>query len=100
MDYIRVMGAIRVTVAVINPADPTKIWDGLFLVDSSVSNCVAPAKHLRAIGIVPQAKRRHGFADGREIDIDIAVARVEFMGEVIGTTMIFGEDDVEPILGS
>lgn len=31
--------------------------------------------------------------------MEIAVAQIEFMGEVIGATVIFGKDDVEPILG-
>jgi predicted aspartyl protease len=47
----------------------------------------------------PRAKRKHELADGSEISLDIGVASVEFMGEMVGVTMIFGEDDVEPILG-
>ena len=31
--------------------------------------------------------------------MEIAVARVEFMGEVVGATVIFGDDDAEPLLG-
>ena len=31
--------------------------------------------------------------------MEIGVATVEFMGEVVGATIIFGKDDVEPILG-
>jgi len=27
------------------------------------------------------------------------VAKLEFMGEFVGTTVIFGKDDAEPILG-
>jgi clan AA aspartic protease len=86
------MGATHVTVAVVNPADRTQRWEGLFLVDTGATDCIAPAKFLRAIGLVPESKRRHELADGREISLDIAVARVEFMGEMVGTTMIFGDD--------
>ena len=60
---------------------------------------MAPAKHLRDIGIEPSGKRTYELADGTEIVMDIGVAKVEFMGEVVGATIIFGQDNVEPILG-
>ena len=31
--------------------------------------------------------------------MEIGVAGIEFIGDVVGVTMIFGQDDVEPILG-
>jgi clan AA aspartic protease len=93
------MGATHVTVAVTNPADPQRRWEGLFLVDAGAIDCMAPAKHLRAIGIEPRGKRTYELADGTEIVMDIAVVGVEFMGEIVGVTIIFGRDDVEPILG-
>ncbi len=31
--------------------------------------------------------------------MDVAVARVEMMGEFVGATIVFGEDDAEPMLG-
>jgi clan AA aspartic protease len=99
MGYTKFMGATHVTVAVINPVDLTQRWEGLFLVDTGATDCMAPAKFLRAIGLVPESKRRYELADGKEVSLDIAVARVEFMGEMVGTTMIFGDDDIEPILG-
>jgi predicted aspartyl protease len=38
-------------------------------------------------------------ADGREIRMDIAAAQVEFMGEIVGATIVFGDPDAEPLLG-
>lgn len=93
------MGATHVTVAVTNPADKSRRWEGLFLVDTGATDCYVPAKHLRAIGIDPDAQRTYSLADGSELALDIAVARIEFMGEVVGTTVIFGADDAEPLLG-
>jgi clan AA aspartic protease len=93
------MGATHVTVAVTHPADPQRRWESLFLVDTGAIDCMAPAKHLREIGIEPRAKRTYELADGSEIIMEVGVASVEFMGEVVGVTIIFGEDDVEPILG-
>ncbi len=31
--------------------------------------------------------------------MEVALARVEFMGDFVGSTIIFGPDDAEPILG-
>jgi len=93
------MGATHVTVAVSNPADPQRQWEGLFLVDTGAIDCMAPGKHLREIGIQPRGKRTYELADGTEIVMEIGVASVEFMGEIVGVTIIFGDDHVEPILG-
>ena len=31
--------------------------------------------------------------------MDVTAAQVEFMGEFVGATIIFGDDDAEPLLG-
>jgi clan AA aspartic protease len=97
--YTHAMGATHVTVAVSNPADTQRRWEALFLVDTGAIDCMAPAKYLREIGIAPRGKRTYELADGSEIVLEIGVATVEFMGEIVGATIIFGADDVEPILG-
>jgi clan AA aspartic protease len=88
-----------VTCSVVNPADPTRRWDGLFLVDTGAIDCYVPGNRLRDIGIEPVGQRTYEMADGTEIALDIAVAQIEFMGEVVGATVIFGKDDTEPLLG-
>jgi len=93
------MGATHVTAAVVNPADPELRWEELFLVDTDAIDCMAPGRELRNIGITPSGKRVYELADGTEIIMEVAVARIEFMGEFVGATIIFGPDDVEPILG-
>lgn len=93
------MGATHVTVSVVNPTDPQKRWEALFLVDTGATDCMAPGNQLRAIGIQPRGKRTYELADGTEIVLEIGVAEIEFMGDVVGATIIFGQDDVEPILG-
>ncbi len=93
------MGMIHVTAEVVNPGDIERRWEGLFLVDTGSIDCMAPGRYLREIGIEPSGKRSYELADGTEIKMDIGVARIEFMGEMIGATIIFGKDDVEPILG-
>ena len=93
------MGMIHVTAEVVNPGDTERRWEGLFLVDTGSIDCMAPGRYLREIGIEPSGKRSYELADGTEIKMDVGVARIEFMGEMIGATIIFGKDDVEPILG-
>jgi clan AA aspartic protease len=93
------MGATHVTVSVVNPAEPSRRWEGLFLVDTGAIDCYVPGNRLHEIGIEPAAQRTYELADGSEIVLDIAVAQVEFMGEVVGVTVIFGNDDAEPLLG-
>ncbi len=93
------MGATHVTVCIINPADESKTWEGLFLVDTGVTDCLVPGKHLRAIGLKPKGKRTYELADGSELKMDITTADIEFMGDLVGGTIIYGADDAEPLLG-
>lgn len=93
------MGITQVTVAVCNPATPEKRWEGLFLVDTGAMDCMAPGNRLREIGIEPRGKRQYELADGSKIFLSIGIVQIEIMGEIVGSTIIFGKDDVEPILG-
>jgi len=93
------MGMPHVTVTVRNPAEPQRAWEGLFLVDTGAVDCLVPRKHLEEIGLAAKAKRTYELADGSEIKMDITTAEIEFMGDLVGSTIIFGSDDTEPILG-
>ena len=93
------MGMTHVTVTVRNPALPERTWDGLFLVDMKAVDCLVPGNQLKEIGLSPKAKRTYELADGSEVKMDITTAEIEFMGEIVGSTIIFGPDDAEPILG-
>ena len=93
------MGMTHVTVTVRNPANLRKAWDGLFLVDTGAVDSMAPAKFLKKIGLAPMGQRTYELADGTEVKLKVAVARLEFMGDAVGCTIIFGPDDAEPILG-
>ena len=93
------MGATHVTVAVSNPADVEHRWEALFLVDTGATDCLVPAKELHALGIKPEGRRTYELADGKELTVQIGIARIEFMGEFVGATVIFGPDDAEPLLG-
>ncbi len=93
------MGATHVTVTIRNPAEPHKTWEGLFLVDTGATDCLVPRPHLESIGLIPKGQRVYELADGSEIRMDITTADIEFMGEIVGGTVLFGEANAEPLLG-
>ena len=93
------MDITQVTAAVRNPARPQRFWEGLFLVDTGAVDCMVPGKHLRALGLKKRGQRLYELADGSEITFDVTIAEIEFMGERVGATVIYGPDDAEPILG-
>ena len=93
------MGATHVTVAIRNPAEPDRVWEGLFLVDTGATDTLVPRPYLESIGLTPKGQRVYSLADGSEIRMDITVAQVEFMGEFVGATIVFGEAESEPLLG-
>ena len=93
------MGAIHVTVAIRNPAEPDRVWEGLFLVDTGATDCLVPRQHLESIGLAPKGRRVYELADGSEVRLDITTADVEFMGETVGATIVMGETEAEPLLG-
>lgn len=93
------MGATHVTVTIRNPAEPDRTWEGLFLVDTGATVCLVPKQHLEAIGLKPKGQRTYELANGAELKLDVTSADIEFMGDFVGGTIIFGEEDAEPLLG-
>ena len=93
------MGATHVTVTIRNPADPDRAWEGLFLVDTGATDSLVPRPHLEAIGLRPKGQRVYELANGDELKMEITTADIEFMGEIVGGTVLFGEADTEPLLG-
>ena len=93
------MGTVNADVVIRNPADRSRSWEGRFLVDTGATDSLVPRPHLEAIGLTPEAQRTYVLADGTEITLDVAVARIELMGEIVGGTVLFGDADAEPLLG-
>ena len=93
------MGITHVLVTIKNPGDHSRYWEGPFVVDTGAVDCVVPRQHMEAIGLPPEGKREYTLADGSKITMDIAVARVEFMGEFAGVTIAMGDESCEALLG-
>ena len=93
------MGVTYVTVKIRNPAEPDRTWEGLFLVDTGAVDCLVPWPHLESIGLAPKGQRIYGLADGQEIRMDITTGDIEFMGDIVGGTIVMGPAESEPLLG-
>ena len=93
------MGATYVDVTIRNPADPGRTWTGEFLVDTGAFDSLVPRTHLEAIGLVPKGRREYTLADGSKSELDITTADIEFHGEVVGGTIVYGDADSVPLLG-
>ena len=93
------MGKTHVTATIRNPADPDRFWKGLFRVAGATDSLV-PGPQLEAIGLEPKGRRICGLADGTAVAMNIAVGEIEFMGETVGGTILFGAADAEPVLGA
>ena len=94
------MGVTHVTATVRNPADPERTWEGLFLVDTGATDCLVPRQHLEAIGLEAEGERIYSLADGSELQMSVTTGRVEFMGEVVGATIVMGDAGSEPVMGT
>lgn len=93
------MGTTHVTVIVKNPAARDRTWQGEFLVDTGAIDSLVPRRYLEAIGVEPIGSRTYEMADGRRLQFDIGGAALEFMDEMVMGTVVFVDDDVEPLLG-
>src|SRR5262245_49029407 len=93
------MGLIHVTVTVRRVEGAARAYSADFLVDTGATDSLAPARALSAIGIRPVGRMAYELADGTLHEYDFGLARIEFMGEVTAGRVLFGPDDVEPLLG-
>ena len=93
------MGTTHITVTVKNPAARDRTWQGEFLVDTGAIESVIPRQHLEAIGVEPFGARTYELADGSRLQLDMGGAVLEFMDETVMGTVVFVDDDAEPLLG-
>ena len=93
------MGATYVDVTIRNPAAPERTWTGPFLVGTGAFDSLVPRSRLEAIGLLPRGSREYPWADGQRIALDITIAELEFEGERVGGTVVYGEERAEPLLG-
>ncbi|MGZ5437931.1 MAG: clan AA aspartic protease [Pyrinomonadaceae bacterium] len=96
---VKAMGLTHVTVRLRNLAGPNGGYEADFLVDTGATDSLAPAAELRKAGIQPVGQTAYELANGRLEEYEFGLAEISFMGEVTAGRVIFGPDNVEPLLG-
>src|SRR5207249_1556153 len=93
------MGLLHVSVSLRVPSTSAGAYDALFLVDTGATDSMAPGSDLLKVGIHPIGRTTYELADGSAHEYDFGLAQIDFMGEVTAGRVVFGPNDVEPILG-
>jgi clan AA aspartic protease len=93
------MGLIHVPVSLRETKRSRKKYESKFLVDTSATDCLAPAKELKKAGIERVGKMTYELADRSPVECSFGLVVIEFMGENTAGRVIFGPDDAEPLLG-
>jgi clan AA aspartic protease len=88
-----------VTVRLSTDTKSRKHFTADFLVDTGATDSMAPGNLLRKAGIQPVGKMAYELADGTVREYSYGLATIRFMGEITAGRVIFGDDDVEPLLG-
>lgn len=94
------MGMTQVKLKVKNPKNPSKAFEGKFLVDSGATYTVVPEDILKKLGIKPQGKEEFSLADGRHIAREVGNALYEFQGIERAAPVLFGEKGDSLLLGA
>ena len=92
------MGLTYVTVALRAPGH-RKTYRANFLVDTGATDTLVAAPELRKIGVRPVGKTSYELADGSLEEYEFGLAEIAFMGEITAGRVIFGPDNIEPLLG-
>lgn len=93
------MGITHITVTLKPNYMSRKKYEADFLVDTGATDCFVSGRELRKIGIAPVGKTCYELADGTPKEYEFGLAVIEFIGDVTSGRVIFGPDNVEPILG-
>ena len=79
--------------------DSKNTFKANFLVDTGALDSMVPASELRKLGLKPVGKRTYELANGELLDYEYGHAEVSFLDEIIVTHIVFGPENIEPILG-
>ena len=92
------MGLTRVAVKLKN-FNSNDTYQSQFLVNTGATDSLAPGVELRKIGIKSVGKTAYELANGSIEEYEFGLAEISFMNETTAGRVIFGPDNVEPILG-
>jgi len=93
------VGFIHVPVSVKPLTGKGERYEASFLVDTGALDSMAPASALRGIGIEPEGVNTYELADGSLHDYPFAFARLELLGSLVVSRILFGPEEAAPLLG-
>jgi clan AA aspartic protease len=93
------MGLPHVTVALRSLGTSAGTYEADFLVGTGATDCLAPAAKLKQIEMRPVGTTVYELADGTKHEYAFGLVEIRFMGEITAGRVVFGPDDVEPVLG-
>ena len=93
------MGITNAALKVKNPLDPSRAYEGVFLVDTGAQYSVLPKQVWEQLNLKPQRVQKFSLADGTIIERPIGSAFVEFQGIESATPVVLGEEGDSAILG-
>ena len=94
------MGLTYVPVALTTLGSASSGYAGSFLVDTGATDSMAPASVLRKAGIEPVGRSSYRLADGSWHEYEFALVQIEFLGELTAGRVLFGAEDIPPLLGA
>ena len=93
------MAVTRVTTKLTAWQGAGESYEAVFLVDTGAIDTMAPAQELDRIGVAREGRMSYELADGTVREFPYGLVRIEFMGEITAGRVVFGESNVEPLLG-
>ena len=95
----RLVGTTHLEVRISNPAERSRGFKQVLIVDTGAYYTIAPARLLREIGIEPYTRERFGLADGRTVVREVRAAFFEIERRVGVAAVILGKRGDAPLLG-
>jgi clan AA aspartic protease len=93
------MGLTDIKMTVSNPADPSRLQELTFLIDSGAIFPVVPRETLAELGILPQRTESFSLADCTHIEREVGTAMFTYKGKTSAAPVIFGEPGDAILLG-
>ena len=93
------MGLTHVKVRIKSLGAQNGAFEQEFLVDTGATDYLVPGSELARIGVQPVGQTSYELANGRVVEYRFGLAEIAFLEEVTAGRVIFGPDNVEPILG-
>ena len=93
------MGIFNVPIE-IGDSEGTRFEQVDALVDTGATFTMVPASVLRSLGLEPSERGALELADGSLQEFDIAETRLRINGQETSTVVVFGSDDMMPLLGA